>query len=403
MKKKIILSIVSILIILFLINLFSKKEVTGIKINKQTYVENIVVSGIVQGDKNSILTNGVGGIVEKIFYKEGDFVKSKDIIAILNTEEIDENIEKLKGEYLLAQINLEKIDTLSLENAKSDVSSSQIEFNISNLEFQKYKKLYEKGFVNILEFNIKKNNLFLSKKKLEFSKNNLVGIENGVTRKEALIQIEVKKNEIKKLEAIREKYTIRAPYDLFILEKYINPGEYINAYTNLFQIVSKGNKIAKIDLDEKYIDKVKVGDSIKVYPYGSDILFSNGIIFYKGISINESDGTLELKALIKNPLDILLYNGSINAIISGRTFENTFLISNSYILNNNNNKYVFIYKNNKAKLIEIKGQDVLQGFLITNINEDDIIILNPQNIKENERVKVNLQTSSKKIDFNQIF
>lgn len=403
MKKKIILSIVSILIILFLINLFSKKEVTGIKINKQTYVENIVVSGVIQGDKNSILTNGVGGIVEKILYKEGDFVKSNNIIATLNTEEIDENIEKLKGEYLLAQINLEKIDTLSLENAKSDFFSSQIEFNISNLEFQKYKKLYEKGFVNILEFNIKKNNLFLSKKKLEFAKNNLIGIENGVTRKEALIQIEVKKNEIKKLEATREKYKIRAPYDLFILEKYITQGEYINSYTNLFQIVSKGNKIAKIDLDEKYIDKVKVGDSIKVYPYGSDILFSNGIIFYKGISINESDGTLELKALIKNPLDLLLYNGSINAIISGRVFKNTFLVSNSYILNNNNNKYLFIYKNNKAKLIEIKGQDVLEGFLITNINEDDIIILNPQNIKENEKVKVNLQTSSKKIDFNQIF
>lgn len=402
MKKRFLLIFIIFLSIFIILKIFSKKVVSGEKIKRQDYIEKLIVSGVVQGKENSIISSSIGGPIDKIFYKEGDFVKENDVLIKINDDELEKNIEKIRYQYEKSKINIIKNDTINLKNAETEYRSSQIDYEISKLEYSKYKKLYEKGFINILELNSKKNIFFNSEVRLQNALNNLKGIKNGVIKQSLIADMKSKENELEELEKFKEKHFLKAPYNLYILEKYVEVGERVSPYEDIFLVVSKGEKIAKIDLDEKYIGKVKKGDKVDIYPYGDISTLSTGEIYYIGIGVNRSNGIVELKSTIDNQLKNFLYNGSINAIISGVKKEDSFLINSSYIIEKGKEKFVYLYKNGKARLVEIKGIEVIDGFLVTNLKEEEIIVISPKDIKDGQKVKVKYKKDFNLKDFEKI-
>ena len=204
----------------------------------------------------------------------------------------------------------------------------------------------------------------------------------------AIAQMESIRNELKELEKSRSKYFIKAPYDLFILKKYINSGERVSSYDRAFLVTSSDNQIIKINLDEKYIDKVNLKDKMDIYFSENEDIYFEGIITSIGIFVDENNGTVEIKGEIKDNKKSFLYNQSINGVIYGLDFKNCFLINYLYIMEKDNKKHIYIYKKNKIELIEIKGFEVIDGFVVTNLKDSEIVVLYPENLNLKDKIKV---------------
>lgn len=389
MKKKWImyLTVSTILILVFLYFYFRSTKIDAVKVKKQDYTEKILVTGTIQAKNFSILTSGINGVIENIYIREGQPVTKGSIVAKLNTQEIEADIAKVKALYEKSKYDLEVVSSVSLENAKAQLKSAQINYDISKREFLDHEKLYQKKYISRLEFDSKKQEFINSEKNLKDAQINFNTFKNdGASYKSALENTNSAKNNLKSLENNLSKYYICAPYDGFITVRNVEVGQTVAPYTEMFQILSSDEKIVSINLDEKYINKVTFGSPIKIYPYADTSKFSSGNIYYIGINVDEINGTLEVRGDIDETLPEFLFNSTVNTIIQGESFKDAVLLQGVYTVQKKNKTYVYILKNDKSKLVEVQGVPVIDGFVVISGLENDDIVLSPKNITENIRV-----------------
>lgn len=389
MKKKwvIYLLISTILILIFLYFYFRSTKVEAIKVKKQDYTEKILVTGTIQGKNFSTLTSGINGVIENIYIREGQPVTKGSIIAKLNTQEIEADIAKAKALYEKSKYDLEVVNSVSFENAKAQLKSAQINYDISKGVFLDYEKLFQKKYISKIEFDSKKQNYINTEKILKDAQTNFNTFKNdGASYKSALENINSAQSNLISLEKNLIKYYITAPYNGFITIRNVEIGQSVAPYTNMFQISSSDEKVVSINLDEKYISKVTLGSPIKIYPYADTSKFSSGNIYYIGINVDETNGTLEIKGSIDKIFPEFLFNSTVNTIIQGASFKDAVLLQGLYTLQKKNKTYVYILKGSKSKLIEVKGVPVIDGFIVTDGLEDNDTVLSPKNITDNIRV-----------------
>lgn len=390
MKRKLyILGIILTVLISILFFLFFKKNIIpAIKIKKIDYTEKILVTGTIQSKKFSTLTSGVNGIVESIYIREGENILKGDVIAKLDTQEIEADIARSRALYKKSIYDLEVINTFNLENIKSQLKSAQINYDIAKNEYLDFQTLFDKKYINKLDFYIKKNNFINSETQLKNIEAQLKSTEaQGATNKVAIENVNAAKNAFISLQKTLLKYYIFAPYDGYIIVRNVEVGQTVAPYTPMFEVSSSSDKIVNINLDEKYIGKVSLGSPIKVYPYADIKKYSTGNLYFLGINIDSSFGTLEIRGNIETPLPEFVFNSTANVVIDGQKFQNSILLQDIYTVLKKDKIFVYILKNNKSKLIEVSGTPVIDGFIITDGLEDGDIVLSPKNLIEGVRVK----------------
>lgn len=368
---------------------FQRKKVEVIKVIKSDFIEKILVSGVVIGMENSTLSSEINGTIEKIYFKEGDIVKKGDLIIKFNSKDIEANVRQKEAELLNIQTELEKLETVLLSNANQLFFNSNIEYKNALNEFEKYSKLYKNGYVNVLELNEKRNNLAEKEVKVKNALNDLNSIKNGPNRKLILTNLKSKSEELEFEKEQLKKYFVTAPYDSYIREKYIDLGETVAPYTDLFLISSIDNKIVEIDLDEKYFEKVKNGNKINIYSYGDSDIKSFGNIFFISNSVNEKSGTVKIKGSMNENLEKFIYGSTVNVEINGKEIKNGIHIPKDYLVVKDNQYYVMVEENGKVLEKKVEGVKVLDGYVVTNDLKlgQDIILLNPKNLKEGEKIR----------------
>lgn len=389
MKNRKLISIIFIIIILTLtiyIIFFHKKKVEAIKAEKKDFVEKILVSGIVSGIENSTISSDINGTVEKIYFKEGNFVKKGDLLIKFNSKDIEATVKQKEAELLNVQVELEKLETVLLTNANLLFTNSEVEYKNALNEFNKYSKLYNRGYVNILELNEKRNTLAEKEVKVKNALNDLNSIKNGPNRKLILADLKSKNEELEFEREQLKKYSILVPYDSYIREKYVDLGETVAPYTSLFLISSIGGKIVEIELDEKYFEKVKKGDKINIYSYGDSDIKTSGEIFFINNSVNEKNGTVKIKGTLLDNLEKFIYGSTVNVEINGQNIKNGIHVPKDYLIVKNNRYYIMIDRGGKATIEEVEGIKVLDGYVIVSELDKNTIILNPKSLNEGDRI-----------------
>ena len=385
---KYLINIFIVIFILFIVYIlfFQRKKVDSIKIEKKDFLEKILVSGVITGLENSTLSNNIDGTIEKIYFKEGDFVKKGEVIAKFDSKEAEAIVRKKEAELLNIETELEKLEIVSLKNAELLFSNSDIEYKNAFNEFKKYSKLYSNGYINILELNEKSNVLAQKEIKVKNALNDLNSIKNGPNRKLILTNLKSKSEELQYEKEQLKKYYITIPYDAYVRERYIDIGETLSAYKPLFLISSIIDKIVEIELDEKYFSKVQKGDKINIYSYGDSIIKSFGEIFFINNSVTEEKGTVKIKGSLKNNLENFIFGSTVNVEINGKNFKGVIQIPKNYLITRGNNSYIMIVKQGKAFEKKVEVINTLDGYIIVSEIDENTILLNPENLKEGERV-----------------
>lgn len=324
--------------------------------------------------------------MERIYFKEGDFVKKGDLLIKFNSKDIEATVKQKEAELLNVQVELEKLETVLLTNANLLFTNSEVEYKNALNEFNKYSKLYNRGYVNILELNEKRNTLAEKEVKVKNALNDLNSIKNGPNRKLILADLKSKNEELEFEREQLKKYSILVPYDSYIREKYVDLGETVAPYTSLFLISSIGDKIVEIELDEKYFEKVKKGDKINIYSYGDSDIKTSGEIFFINNSVNEKNGTVKIKGTLLDNLKKFIYGSTVNVEINGQNIKNGIHVPKDYLIVKNNRYYIMIDRGGKATIEEVEGIKVLDGYVIVSELDKNTIILNPKSLNEGDRI-----------------
>lgn len=218
---------------------------------------NVIVSGTGNiSPQNSIVTikSTISGVVSKINYSDGDYVKAGDLLVTLETENIDAQINKLEDSINRLKVEA-AIKNIYLEDVNKQVNVADYDDKysdlINNIILENKLKLLE-----LERYNGETANII----KLQY----ITELSGKIAQIDG--EIEGYENELKALKLQLENYQIKSPINGFISGMAVNStGQMVTQADVLLQIVPTDKPLVfEGYIQDKDIANIKIGDVTKI-------------------------------------------------------------------------------------------------------------------------------------------
>jgi RND family efflux transporter MFP subunit len=321
--------------------------------------QEIVLPGNVQPYITSPIFSRTNGYLKKWYFDIGARVKKGQLLAEIETPEVDQQVQQSRSKLATAEANL----------------------RLSEITKNRYEELLKTNAV--------------SKQDVD----NAVGTYNA---NEAIVQ--ANQANVKGLETLQSFEKIYAPFDGVITARNTDIGDLINSGSNgnlktdLFHIVQAGVLRVYVNVPEEYSQVTRPGIAATLalaeFP-GKEF---PGKIVRTADAINYMTRTLLTEVDVDNPTGRLL-SGSYAAVhfkVPGQV--TTLIIPVDTLLFRSEGLRVAVAKDGKAELLKVTpGRDFGDTIeIVTGLKGDESIIVSPpDSIVEGERVRVTQQTAQK--------
>ena len=201
------------------------------KLSKQTIEEKIVATGSVVPEDEVNIVPQISGIIDEIFVEEGDEVVAGDLLA---------KIKVVPNEQ-------------SLNSAEGRVKTARIVLNNSTKEFERNKKLFNKGVISEQDFNSVELRYNQDQQNLENALSDLQIIRLGSVGGSALTNTNVRSTVSGTVLQVPVKEGDQA-----IEANTFNPGTTIATVADLNKMIFEGR------VDEGEVGKLEIGMDLKI-------------------------------------------------------------------------------------------------------------------------------------------
>lgn len=350
-------------------------------LERKTLEHIISVKSPLEGIEKAEVASPLNYEIIDIKVKEGDIVEKGQVLAVLDSEELEKQIEFEEN-----QIELSKLET------ENSIRVMQIEYdkafsNLKELEeaYLQNKELYENGVITEEAFKKVENNLADSKISIE-SYNAVNGKIVMTQADKKRIEIQEKQLQLKKEDL--EKVHIKSPIDGTVTRVNVNIGRYAKDTENgapVFIVENLEKLQMKVAVSEFDVGKIKLNQEAEIY---SDILgkeFAKGIIARISPTAEQKDNNT-MERVIPVLIDItekpenLIAGVIANAKIKTEKRENTFAVPSGAIVQDGEGYKIYILNDDNTISsipVEIGLETDLESEIIGNLTEEMKFVINP--------------------------
>lgn len=371
-------------------------KVTPVKIGEIDYT--IQVNGDILPMMQVDIKPKISGYVENLNYKEGDLAKANQIIAILEHKDLQLKVRQAEAVVAVMKAKLAEIKAGArpeeLRQAEEALRQAQERYQNARINLDRVRELFRKELIAKKDLDDAELAYSLADAQRISAQNQLQLVREGA-RTEVREQIEAQLRQTEESLAL-EKYnlansSIYAPFSGLITKRYIDPGAFVNSSIALVNLINIDTVKIIVDVMEKDISLVKIGTRVKVNVDAYREKSFDGFISIINPAVNITTRTLPVQINIPNPNYLLKPGMFARAEIQLQKKNNVFLIPNMAIIEEDGNKYVFIFENNRAYRKSIKTGlakdemvEILQGLK----KDDNVITIGHQNLKDRAQISV---------------
>ena len=292
------------------------------EIQKGAFKNPFQVQGLVESDKNVMVSPEVPAKLVKIYVKEGQRVSKGQIIASLDGSTASSQIAELEGALSLARTN-----------------------------FEKQKRLWDQGIGSEMQFLQAKN------------------------------QYENLQNSIATARTQLGKYSLRSPISGTVDELMANEGELVGSMTGgpVARIVNMSDIKIKANVSERYLGKIKSGQTVKLKFPSIDLEMEDKVSAVGNI-IDANNRTFTISVVPSKNQKLLKPN--LLALITAYDFEDTEAISIPTKLVRTDGEKNFVYtiqtngnkKTVEKRYIEVEKQFPSETIIKSGLEPGDLLI-----------------------------
>ena len=366
MKKKIIiLSIfVALIIIFYFVFFYNKNNINyhTFNIQRANISQSIEAIGEVYAKEQVDVGAQVSGQITKLYVDIGDKVEAGQLIAQIDKDKQQNELEITKAQ---------------LESAKANLEAKKIALEIARDQYQREEKLYKAKAT--------------SQQSLENAKTTFYTLQANVAELNAnVVQLEIT---LKNAQKDLEYTTIKAPISGIVVNVSVDEGQTVNANQSTPTIVKIANldeMEIRMEIAEADINKIKPDTMVKF-----SILNDPNTKFEAKIasidpanttqSINNSSSTSSsssaiyyyARVYVKNTNNFLKIGMSVENSIVIASANNVLVVPTYAIKNDTNGYYVELLKNNQISksYVELGIRDSINTQITKGVNENDKLIL----------------------------
>ncbi len=272
----------------------------------------LILTGIVTTN-DVIVSPQIGGQIAQLLVKEGDAVKRDQLIAVIAPDELkadsayfEQNVAGLSSQVRESEAALrfqerQTADQIrqaesTLASTESQVDAAAADVENTRLTYTRTQDLRAKGVVSLQELDQARTAAAAAQAKLDALKKQVEAQRAAValTRANAE-QVQLRRSQVATSEHmaaaasaqrakanVRLRYSeIHAPIDGIVDVRAVRVGEVMSPGQPLLTLINPDDLWIRADVEESYIDRVRLGDSITVrLPSGVE---RQGTVFYRGV------------------------------------------------------------------------------------------------------------------------
>lgn len=308
---------------------------------KQTApADQIILPGNVQPYISSPIYARTNGYLKKWYFDIGARVKQGELLAVIETPEVDQQLEQARSNLLTAQANLE----------------------LASITKNRYQGLLKSNAVAQQDVD------------------NAVGTYNA----NAAI-VEADKAAVQQYSALVSFEKVYAPFDGVITARNTDIGDLINsgsstaAKTDLFHIAQPGKLRVYVNVPEEYSRGIKVGMTADLNLAEFPDRKFQGKVVRTADDINVTTRTLLIEIDVDNPSGTLLTGSYAEVHLAVPTSNSTFLLPVNTLLFRTEGLRVGVVRNGKIVLNTVTpGHDFGDQIeIVSGLKLDDQVVINP--------------------------
>ncbi|BBB91401.1 MAG TPA: HlyD family secretion protein [Methylomusa anaerophila] len=212
----------------------------------------------------------VNGRIQNVLVKEGDHVKEGQIIAVLERQEFEAQVEQAKANLAMAQAKLAATTAGNRpqEVAQVNAATLQAKANLENTRknSERDEALYQQGAISVQQRDASKTAYEVAQAQyIAATEQYSLSVEGS--RKEDIMmaqaQVQQAQAALKNAEILLTDTEIKAPVGGVIALKSIEAGEVIAFGQQLFSISNLADVWIGANIEETYIGRIKVGQPVE--------------------------------------------------------------------------------------------------------------------------------------------
>lgn len=338
------------------------------EVKKRDITQSIEAIGEVYAKTQVDVGAQVSGQITRLYVRLGDYVKEGDLIAQIDKDKQQNDLDITKAQ---------------LESAKANLESKKIALNIALKQYTREQKLYEKKATSL--------------ESLENLKNNFYALKASVADLNA--QTTQLKISLKNAQKDLAYTTIVAPSKGEIINIAVEEGQTVNANQNtpsIVRLADLSEMEIRMQIAEADINKISVGKSVKfnilnepekkfeaiissIDPANTTITDATS---NTNLNSNLNSGASAVyyyaRVFVKNDNNFLRIGMSTENEIAIKTQKNVLVVPTLAIKNDTEGYYIEILKDNKniiKKPVKLGIKDNLNTQIVEGINEGDLVII----------------------------
>lgn len=224
----------------------------------------VVAAGRLVADEVRAVTNRAAGVVEQRRVLPGDRVEVGDVLLVMASPELDEELAAARWELAEARAN-EVLAEVESDNEKLDleaqVARAEADYTSTRLELEAQEQLGEGQVFSSLEVQRTRLEANQLKKRLDAERARLARFDEvrRAEREAAEARLGALADRLARLEALRDDLEVKAGMPGVVLEITPEEGARLPAGEPVARIVDPDRLIARVAVDERSASRVRVG------------------------------------------------------------------------------------------------------------------------------------------------
>lgn len=332
-------------------------EIKTVKVKLQSLKKSLTATGEVQADETRAFTVNppVTGVVNAVLAKQGDIVKAGQVLAIVQSVEVANNLTQLLNERTKITSEIARVKTKY--SGELTLQNNQVQLNKS--AFEREDGLLKEGISarkNYLEAKNAYDSALVRQATLKqqlAEEVSLLEKQLGVTIHNAKGQLRIMGIEGSAVEdalrtgEVTSALSIKAPVAGCVIKREITLGERVDPSKSIFSIVNLSPIWAMVDIYQEQIPKVKEGQQVLLATPSNERI--SGRISSVGSVVDTETKTLHVRVIADNPQGILRPGMFVTAeILLGSSSETALLVPESAVVTYKDRPYVYMHHINEG-------------------------------------------------------
>ena len=340
--------------------------------------------GTLDPNEEVTVSSLVEGTVEKLFVDLGDGVRTGQVIAELDTRELELAVHQQQAalQQELARLGLADADASVDEATTSQVRQAEATFEEARLRLDRTKKLAEQGVLAKQQLDEQQARYDVAEAAVRSSRETVQNIRATIAARKASLTLAEKK-----LADAR----VTAPISGFIKDRLVSEGQFLKSNSPVVNIVQNSPLKLRVDVPESAVAFVRAGRPVQFHVDAFPDRTFEGRISRISPSVDQQSRTLKIEAMADNPAGVLKPGFFARVTIQTDRKDRVLVVPSAALFNFSGLEKLFVIENGKVAERIVRSGTRLddQVEIVEGLKEGELVAAsNIENLQQGREVSV---------------